>query len=167
MNFMRTRYSKYSGEPSTLLVDGIRPTFYHRSEQFYDDDESSYHPLLDEFELCRIEINGLPYLSYDKGKFIFHQMTEISLTDMPVIHHGPDVINGHEDNILYIGVLTNRDNNRGLFKWFLDGKVIIEGPKLCFIKVTHPGKYHCLVMMEGAELVTKPVVVHKGEKAQT
>ena len=74
--------------------------------------------------------------------------------------HGPDVINGQEDENLFLGVVTNVHNKPSLnYQWFHNGNPLCSGIHRSLIKVSEPGKYYCKVKYGKNELQSSEVDV--------
>ena len=55
-------FSKYSGEPCTLVLSSWVSSFKYRSETSMDQDQEEYDPLDDIFYVSGIEVKNLVYL---------------------------------------------------------------------------------------------------------
>ena len=107
-----------------------------------------------------IEVNNLVYLQRTtNGTFSFSEEGK-QLCIEPSIIHGPDVINGQEDENLFLGVVTNVHNKPSLnYRWFHNGNPFCSGIHRSLIKVSEPGKYYCKVKYGKYELQSSEVDV--------
>lgn len=160
---MSSTYSLYSGELSTLIVSGWCSTIDCRSEDCLDVDREDYSPLDDKYILSGLEINNTVYLqrSIDEPTlFTFPEAGNVPKPNEVMILHGPDVIHGHEQEVLFLGVVTSVHNKDGLsYHWFFNDTPLCNGPQRCMIKVIEPGSYFCKVVYNEIELLSSTVTV--------
>ena len=162
---MFVTHSMYSGESSTLIVNNWRATYDSRSEEFLDDEAETYCPLEDKFALCGIQVNETVYLERNAtSAFSFPVAGDVSTK--AAILHGPEIINGFEDEQLFLGVITNVHNKLGLvYSWFHNGQVKVNGHNYCLINIKEPGTYCCKVFYEELEMESETVnVVHESQR---
>lgn len=156
---MHTKYSLYSGEPSVLIVPNWGSCFQSRSIDYLDMDEETYEPLADQFVLSGIQINGRAYLERSlDGSFQYPASKKVP--SQCEILYGPDTLNGHDEESLYLGVITSVHNKLGLtYAWFRNHQAITIGANMSAIKVKAPGSYFCRVSYKDREMMSTMVEV--------
>ncbi|CAB4016756.1 Hypothetical predicted protein [Paramuricea clavata] len=142
--------SKYSECSSMLLLIRWESAYDCRSENCLDYDNKEYIPLLDRFLLSGVTVNDTVYLRRDdcckedenQGTISYSLPTaDVHTASGPVIIHGPDLINGYQDDDFFLGVITNVHNKQGTI-------VLVND---------EPGIYYCKLSYNGIELVSSSV----------
>ena len=163
--------SKYSECFSCLLLTGWQSAYEYRSEKYLDQDNKEYTPLLDRFLLSGITVNDTVYLRRDdcseeddnQGTTSYLLPTaDVHTSSDPMIVHGPDLINGYQDDDFFLGVISNVHNKPGtMYTWFHNGNPIHFGEFLSLIRVDAPGVYYCKLSYNQIELVSSSVNIEE------
>lgn len=144
---MHIKYSLYSGEPSTLLLPNWGSSFHLCSDEYLLTDEQTYDPLADRFVVSAIKINSTSYLERSLDRSLLFPGSGNISSGHATILHGPDTIDGHDDGLLFLGVITSVHNKIGLsYVWFQIDHAIYDGANMYVMKVEEPGTYFCKVM---------------------
>lgn len=165
--------SKYSDCSSMRQLNGWNAAYDYRSENYLEVDKKEYIPLLDRFQLSGVTVNDTVYLIRDGCRLDSSILNEdenqetisyslptadVPNTSDPVIIHGPELINGYQDDDFFVGVITNVHNKHGtMYTWFHNGNPIHFGEFLSLLRVDEPGIYHCKLSYNQIQLVSSSV----------
>jgi len=157
VEFMYVTYSLYTGDPSTLIVNGWASTYGYRSECWLEESYETYNPLADKFQLSSIQVNDTVYLKIN---------TDAGFPGFPSadntgrILHGPEEINGYDGNNFFLGLVTNLHNQNGvIYSWYRNNQIYLSAPNQCLLNITEPGNYFCKVIHGNTELQSATVNV--------
>lgn len=164
VRFVSIVISMYSGLPSSLIVTGWNNAYDTRSIECLDETKEDYNPLKDKYFVSDISVDNKNYLTREwdpptEDTFFSYPAQETN-KPVPAILHGPEVINGYNENHLLIGVIVNFHNELGvMYSWFKDNQKICNGHNLCLIEVSEAGTYFAQVQYGDELLSTEQVII--------